>query len=254
MSQKTVQLGDRPPADGRDLRACFAGAPARDAHGAARSGIRAIGRRDRRARAERCEGVAGHGQTDPSTAAALQPSIELIVQENAMRLAGRDLDLPQAHVQLRARQAEAFGRPGLVPLALAHHALDRVALDGAQIRARRLRLIRTPRRIERQMLCADEPSFTQNRRALQRVPQLAHISRPVVPEQRLSRVARQTRRRTSERARDLLEEGVAEQDDVGLTLTEAAPGECRTPVAGRTSPRGNPRARPPYAGRGWSPR
>ena len=41
--------------------------------------------------------------------------------------------LPQANVQLRARQAEAFGGFRLVAAALAHHLINRVALDRVRV-------------------------------------------------------------------------------------------------------------------------
>src|ERR1700682_2329100 len=70
------------------------------------------------------------------------------------------------------------------------------------------------------MLGADHPSLAQNRRALERVPQLAHVPRPVVPEQHFSCLACQTGWRTPEGLRDLVEKGIAEQHDVALALAK----------------------------------
>ena len=70
------------------------------------------------------------------------------------------------------------------------------------------------------MLRADQPALAQNRGALERVAQFPNVPRPVVLQQRFTRVACQAGRRTSERLRDLLEERVAEQHDVALALAK----------------------------------
>ena len=52
--------------------------------------------------------------------------------------------------------------------------------------------------MQRQMLRADQATLAQNRRALKGVAQLTDIARPVVQEQRLSRIPREAGRRTPE--------------------------------------------------------
>jgi hypothetical protein len=56
--------------------------------------------------------------------------------------------------------------------------------------------------------------------ALEGVVQLAHIARPGVCEQCLTRAGRQSRRRPSKRFPDVLQEGFAERKDIAATLTE----------------------------------
>src|SRR5438445_7040919 len=70
------------------------------------------------------------------------------------------------------------------------------------------------------MLGADQPALTQNRRALERVAQLPHVARPVMFQERLSRVARQAGRRTPERLADLLKKRLAEGQDVGFPFAQ----------------------------------
>ena len=66
------------------------------------------------------------GSSEPSDAALLR--------------GGRLLEIvsAQTDVELCARQAEALGRLGLVPTAVAHDLRNRVALDGPQIGGRRM--------------------------------------------------------------------------------------------------------------------
>ena len=70
------------------------------------------------------------------------------------------------------------------------------------------------------MGCADQAPLAENRCALERVPQLSDVSRPVVPKQGFSRVMRQTSRGAAERLPDLLEECVAEREDVRPSFAE----------------------------------
>ena len=66
----------------------------------------------------------------------------------------------------------------------------------------------------------NEPSFTKNGRALERVAELADVARPVVPEQRLPGVPREACRRTRERLPDVLQHRLAERENVGGALPE----------------------------------
>src|SRR5260370_1799235 len=70
------------------------------------------------------------------------------------------------------------------------------------------------------MLRADQASLAQNRRALQGVAQLADIARPVIPEQRRSGISREGGRWTPEGFADLLQERLAQQEDVGAALAQ----------------------------------
>ena len=257
MSQKTVQLVIGRLLTDEDLRARFRRAAARNIGRAARTGLRADGRRDRRARAQRREDVAVNGQGDSSAAAALQQSsldADRGVHDLRGRLIGIEIVLPQAHVQLRARQTEALGRLRLVPAALAHDLFDRLALDRVQVGGRRLgRPAR--RRTTTGAPRVISPPFAQNRGALERVAQLAHVARPVVPQQRLFRIARQARRADARTTSPIsCEEGLAERQRCRPCARAAAAGGCRTPAADRRDPRGTRRAPPPSADRGWSRR
>ena len=66
----------------------------------------------------------------------------------------------------------------------------------------------------------NEPAFAQNGRALERVAELADVARPVVPEQRLAGVPREARRRSRERLADVLQQRLAERENVGGALPE----------------------------------
>ena len=56
------------------------------------------------------------------------------------------------------------------------------------------------------MLRTNQAAFAQNRRALERVVQLAHIAGPVVSEERLSGISRETRGWLPEGLGDVLQE------------------------------------------------
>src|SRR5437870_3953178 len=66
----------------------------------------------------------------------------------------------------------------------------------------------------------DESALAENRRALERVPQLAHVAGPVVLQKRILRVAGQAGRRTAERTADLLEKRLAQRKDVRPALAQ----------------------------------
>src|ERR1700674_142096 len=70
------------------------------------------------------------------------------------------------------------------------------------------------------MFRRDELTITQDDRTLERVVELAHITRPVVAHKRRSCVRRQARGRTSARSLELPEECVGQQRDVATTLTQ----------------------------------
>jgi hypothetical protein len=95
--------------------------------------------------------------------------------------------LLQPQIELSAREAEALGGARPVPAAFAQDLGNRVALDRAEIGRRGAPWLRC--RFEREVLHADEPSFTQNGGAFERVTELADVAGPVVPEQRLAGVA-----------------------------------------------------------------
>src|SRR5262245_38855800 len=64
------------------------------------------------------------------------------------------------------------------------------------------------------MLGGDEASVGEDGCTFEHVPQLANVARPVVVGQRLACVARDPGGRTSETASNLVEERVAEQEDI----------------------------------------
>src|SRR5216684_8066421 len=70
------------------------------------------------------------------------------------------------------------------------------------------------------MFPRDEPTLTQDRRALERVVKLPHVARPLVAHQHLQRVWRQTRRRTARRSVQFQQEGVDQQGDVATALAQ----------------------------------
>ncbi len=66
----------------------------------------------------------------------------------------------------------------------------------------------------------NEPAFAEDGGALERVAQLADVAGPVVPEQRLPGVAREARRRPCERSADVLQQRLAERQDVVGALAQ----------------------------------
>src|ERR1700732_4754070 len=70
------------------------------------------------------------------------------------------------------------------------------------------------------MFPRDEPTLTQDCPALERIVQLADVARPLVPQQHLQRVWRQSCRRTSRRSIELLQECVGQQGDVSTPLAQ----------------------------------
>src|SRR5262249_11410034 len=96
---------------------------------------------------------------------------------------------------------------------------DRLPLDRAEIRCRGTSG-RLGRDLQPKMLRVNETTFGENRRALERVAQLADVSRPAVIEQRLARVLGESGRLTPKRLADLLQERLAQRQDVGPTLTQ----------------------------------
>src|SRR2546423_12332617 len=89
-----------------------------------------------------------------------------------------EIVLTQPYVKLRARQTQTPRRLRLVATGVAHDARDHVALHGVQIARRRDGCRRLT--AQRQMTGRDQAAFAQDRRALERVAQLAHVARPVV--------------------------------------------------------------------------
>ena len=79
------------------------------------------------------------------------------------------------------------------------------------------------------MTRVDEGAFTENRGPLQDVAQLSNVSRPVILEERLSCLARQTSRWPAEGPADLLQKGLAQRHDVGGTLAQRRYLDVETP-------------------------
>ena len=158
-----------------------------------------------------------------------------------------------ADVQLRSRQAETPRRLRLVPPAFAQHLRDRVALDGAEIgrvaaagARRRLAAPDARRRSARPR--------TGSRRARARC-----AARGRSPASRAAAApgGRRASSRPAAWPKDwpmLLQERLAQRQDVGAALAQRRRCGCRRPAADRTDPRGSRHARPPCAGRGWSRR
>jgi hypothetical protein len=70
------------------------------------------------------------------------------------------------------------------------------------------------------MLLGDQTALTEDRRTLQHVSELAHVSRPAVGEQPLPHPTRNPGRGPAKRLRDVFEEGLAQRKDVILALAE----------------------------------
>ena len=68
------------------------------------------------------------------------------------------------------------------------------------------------------MVRVDERAVAENRGPLQHVAKLPNISGPVIVEQGLSSVARQTSGRPPERLANLLQKRLAERQDVRRTV------------------------------------
>lgn len=66
----------------------------------------------------------------------------------------------------------------------------------------------------------DEPPFTEDRRALQGIPQLPDVARPVIPKQRVFGVAREPCRRTTEALADVLQKRAAQRENVTRPLAK----------------------------------
>src|SRR5262245_27288588 len=64
------------------------------------------------------------------------------------------------------------------------------------------------------MLAGDETPVRKDGRAFEHVPQLADIARPVVVDERLPCVPRDSGGRSSKRSADLVEECLAERQDI----------------------------------------
>src|SRR5260370_218238 len=65
------------------------------------------------------------------------------------------------------------------------------------------------------MLRINQAAFAQNRRAFERVVQLPHIAGPVVSEEHLSGIRREARGRPSEGLANVLQERLAQRENVG---------------------------------------
>src|SRR5436190_241061 len=70
------------------------------------------------------------------------------------------------------------------------------------------------------MLRANQSPFAQNRRALERVAQLAYVARPIMLQKRFAGISRQAGRRTPERPADFNEERFAQIQNVGGAFTK----------------------------------
>src|SRR5229473_3563189 len=129
-----------------------------------------------------------------------------------------ELVLTQAHVELRPREAETVGGSGLVAASFLHHPGNRLALDGREVRRRRSahRVVRA----QREMPCGDQAAFGQNNRPLERIAELTDVAGPAVMQQRVFGVARETGRRTADRAPDVLQKCVGEEGNVRRPLPQ----------------------------------
>ena len=126
--------------------------------------------------------------------------------------------LLEPKIELSAREAEALGGARPVPAALAEHLCDGLALDCAEVGGDGARWL--ARAFESQVFRPNQPSFAQNGGALERVAKLAHVTWPVIPEQRLPGVSRKAGRRPPERPPDLVQQRLAEREDIGGARSE----------------------------------
>jgi hypothetical protein len=79
------------------------------------------------------------------------------------------------------------------------------------------------------MLDADHAAVTQDRRTLERIPELTHVPRPIVGEERLARIVRQPGRRTAERSRDVAEKRLADIQNIRATLSQRGQADIEYP-------------------------
>src|ERR1700730_9047202 len=70
------------------------------------------------------------------------------------------------------------------------------------------------------MFPRDQPTFTQDGRALERVVKLADVARPTVTQQHLPRLWRDTQRRAPRRSGEFLQERVGQERDVATALAQ----------------------------------
>src|SRR6202171_4228330 len=70
------------------------------------------------------------------------------------------------------------------------------------------------------MIAGDEPSLTYDGRALERVVKLADVARPLVAQQHLPRLRRETRGRAPRRSVEFLQECIGQKRDVATALAQ----------------------------------
>ena len=66
----------------------------------------------------------------------------------------------------------------------------------------------------------NEPTCAQDHGALDRIPELAHVAGPLMPNELIACILRDARGRTSYAGRDILEERIGEQQDVVRSIAQ----------------------------------